>query len=431
MDTLSTHRLHKTPVVKGKEIVTTYTDYVNKYPAVLQTTSYNFSATKTTPELTAGVVKASAVYPKNPSQHAADIEMLETTAELGSAFLHPDSGDRKMIECIRVDGASDEGPGHEEVQYWWTTRHLSKGYFATVVTARSSGQSYLNRVELQNGCLALGHANLFIPSTLNGTNMGSSGKVDCEKLHNNLNLAMDVYISRVDGSPCGTSSIKLYKGADSSENQKLRSLLLIFLKGSKAKRECLRKENREMYQHFEKVWSVRNAHQLPNLPPQYCFALVCCMKSGCPHPICASGKDPRCCWYDGGPPCTYIPLPIVDRTRIWGRSDCDECIKKGNSICHGHYLKPENAVHSSLQPMSPPSVTLKEAFKQQAGNLSTELAVELAERCLLPVNEVEMWWEHLKTVSDNRKKGCSEGCRYKRCQEKGREKSEVSLLSCM
>ena len=62
LDTLSTHRLHKTPVVKGNEIVTTYTDYVNKYPAVLQTTSYNFSATKTTPELTAGVVKASAVY---------------------------------------------------------------------------------------------------------------------------------------------------------------------------------------------------------------------------------------------------------------------------------------------------------------------------------------------------------------------------------
>ena len=142
LDTLSTHRLHRTPVVKGKEIVTTYTDYVNKHPAVLQTTSYNFSAMKTTPELTAGVVKASGVYPKNPAQHAADIEMLEATAELGNAFLHPDSGDRKAIECIRVDGASDEGPSHEEVQYWWTARHLSKGYYATVVTARSSGQSY-------------------------------------------------------------------------------------------------------------------------------------------------------------------------------------------------------------------------------------------------------------------------------------------------
>ena len=41
LDTLSTHRLHKTPVVKGNEIVTTYTDNVNKYSAVLQTTSYS------------------------------------------------------------------------------------------------------------------------------------------------------------------------------------------------------------------------------------------------------------------------------------------------------------------------------------------------------------------------------------------------------
>lgn len=28
LDTLSIHRLHKTPVVKGKETITTYTDYV-------------------------------------------------------------------------------------------------------------------------------------------------------------------------------------------------------------------------------------------------------------------------------------------------------------------------------------------------------------------------------------------------------------------
>ena len=34
------------------------------------------------------------------------------------------------------------------------------------VTSRCSGNSFLNRVELQNGCLALGHANLFILSTI-------------------------------------------------------------------------------------------------------------------------------------------------------------------------------------------------------------------------------------------------------------------------
>ena len=32
----------------------------------------------------------------------------------------------KEIECIRVDGASDEGPSHEEVQFWWTERHFKR-----------------------------------------------------------------------------------------------------------------------------------------------------------------------------------------------------------------------------------------------------------------------------------------------------------------
>lgn len=65
--------------------------------------------------------------------------------------------------CIQVDGASDEGPGHEEVQFMWTARHLSKGTIATLATARNSGSGYLNRVELQNRCLAVEHANAFSP----------------------------------------------------------------------------------------------------------------------------------------------------------------------------------------------------------------------------------------------------------------------------
>ncbi len=55
---------------------------------------------------------------------------------------------------VTVDGASDEGPGHKEVQYWWTVRHIEKKKLATLITTRSSGSSYLNRVELQNGCLS-------------------------------------------------------------------------------------------------------------------------------------------------------------------------------------------------------------------------------------------------------------------------------------
>ena len=269
LDTLSTHRLHATPTVKGKEILTTYTDYVTKYPSTLQTTSYNFSATRTTPELCAGIVKASVIFLKNAAQHASDLEMVEEKTEFRSAFYHPQTGLRKPVECVRVDGAADEGPMHEEVQFFWSARHLEKGYYATYVTARCSGQSYLNRVELQNGCLALGHSNLFIPSTLIGSNMDSS-KVNYEKLRQNLDLAMDVYIDRVENSPCGAGSIKLFKGADSSSNQEIRKYLLQFLKGNKAQKKQLQEEHQEVYDYLEKVWNIRNDHMLPNIPTQYC-----------------------------------------------------------------------------------------------------------------------------------------------------------------
>ena len=160
LDTLSTHRLHRSPMVRGKDVLATHTDFVNSYPSILQTTSYHFSGTTTTKEVCAGVVKGAGVFPKNPAQHMSDLEMLEKSTELQEAFLNPDTQQPKKIECIRVDGASDEGPLHQEVQFWWALRHLTKPTLVTLVTTRNSGSSYLNRVELQNGCLSLAHANL-------------------------------------------------------------------------------------------------------------------------------------------------------------------------------------------------------------------------------------------------------------------------------
>ena len=34
--------------------------------------------------------------------------------------------ERKEIDFIRVDGACGEGPGHDEVQFWWSCRHFFK-----------------------------------------------------------------------------------------------------------------------------------------------------------------------------------------------------------------------------------------------------------------------------------------------------------------
>ena len=128
--------------------------------------------------------------------------MLQQQEETRAAFINPDTGDRKEVECVRVDGSYDEGSSHVEVQYWWTVRHLSTRSRMLLVTSRDSGASYRNRVELQNGCLALGHVNLFIPSTLNGSCLDNGGKINEKLLCDNLNSAIDVYLSRVDKAPC-------------------------------------------------------------------------------------------------------------------------------------------------------------------------------------------------------------------------------------
>lgn len=239
---------------------------------MLQTTSYNFTKTATTAEICAGIVKPTGVYPKNPTQHMCDLELLETIPEIQPAFVSPKNGQRKLIECIRVDGASYEGPSHEEIQFLWTARHLEKGSIATLVTTRSSGSSYLNRVELQNGCLSLAHSNIFIPSTLEGSCFSTdTGMVDKEKYNRNMDLATDVYISHANHCPCGETVINLYKGADSSEKQEVRRILIQYLKGSKQQQESIKHDHPELYHYFKQVWALRERHMVTSLPTQYIF----------------------------------------------------------------------------------------------------------------------------------------------------------------
>ena len=67
----------------------------------------------------------------------------------GLQFVNCTAGDHKDIECIRVDSGGDhEGPVHEEVQYWWTRRHLGTKSLATLVSTRNSGVNFRNRAGL-------------------------------------------------------------------------------------------------------------------------------------------------------------------------------------------------------------------------------------------------------------------------------------------
>ena len=76
LDTMATHKSHATLCISGNEALTTRTDYVNSYPSVLQTTSYNFPVTATTGEICAGDVKAPGLFAKGPPQHMADFILL-------------------------------------------------------------------------------------------------------------------------------------------------------------------------------------------------------------------------------------------------------------------------------------------------------------------------------------------------------------------
>ena len=401
LDTTFTHKQGKCITLESQPSLTTRTDFVNKYPSLLQTTSYLFLDSETTEKACVGIVKPHFTYDKTPTQHYIDLNMLETKL--------PNYLIEKPIDCIRVDGAGDEGPAHLEVQFLWTERHILKQKICTIITTRNSGGSYLNPVELMNGCIAKAHANLYIPSTLAGGNFSGSG-LDADKLTENMDLATDVYIDRVNGAPCCGTNIQLFKGGKDPSLVERREALLIFLRGNPKKKDELKAASPTLYQHFERVWSVRQSHMDHKVPAQYAFILTLCYKPECSHPLC-HGATREQCWFENGPPLSYIPFPIPDPERPWGGS-CEEC----SGMCSGHYLKPlahwgyvkDRAYDTAEFQYKPPSAVIKERFydslKQGKEMLNIDLE-SVAKQVLLSVDEVSMQVEHLKGTMERRKMG--------------------------
>ena len=78
-------------------------------------------------------------------------------------------------------------------------------------------------------------------------------------------------IIRVDGCPCGDTTIKLYKGSESEEHHTISGKLDTFLKGSNKQKELLRKESPDFFSHFTMIWDIRNRHMIKGLPSSYIF----------------------------------------------------------------------------------------------------------------------------------------------------------------
>ena len=82
-----------------------------------------------------------------------------------------------------------------------------------MLTTKVAGGSYLNKVELQNGRLALGHSNIYITPTTFGTNF-TNGKLDEAKLHQNIKASISVYTSQINAVSCGGKPIHLTRGSN-------------------------------------------------------------------------------------------------------------------------------------------------------------------------------------------------------------------------
>ena len=175
-----------------------------------------------------------------------------------------------------------------------------------------------------------------------------------------MKLATEVYINWVNGCPCGEGTIKLYEGADSTTYQELQGKVIQFLKGTKQQKRNLQQQHPETYAYIESVWAVRNSHMTRDLPSQYLFQLVCCFNASCSHPLCKAGSQELPKWFSSGPYVSYLPLPVPDPARPWGSKDCSTC----NGPCCGHFMEPEVAMLSPLEPMKqPPSAVIREVLK--------------------------------------------------------------------
>ena len=266
-----------------------------------------------------------------------------------------------------------------------------------------------------------GHRNLYIPSTFSG-NCIENGQVNQDVLCKNLDLAIDNYISLVNKSPCGSTVIHLYKGADAADYIAQREYLKIFLKGSKQKKNALKKEHPALYSEFEMIWQIRNNHLIVTCAQQYIFYLLACFKPGCSHPLCKNSEGSKnredFLWFLNGPNLTQLPLPVPDPKRPWGAAECTDC--KG--CCHGHYLDAQSSLEPQVNGSSlePPSTVLLRAHKSRE-----QIDVDkLAKQVMLPVEEVRLWLDHLETVSTNRKKGAEKAA------ETRRKKKSASVCLC-
>ena len=137
-------------------------------------------------------------------------------------------------------------------------------------------------------------------------------------------------------------------------------------------------------------------------------------------------------WFDDGPILSLIPMPVKDPNRPRG-GQCNEC--KG-TFCSGHYLTADECIKLAIdQPMNNKEIQVPSAFlKMEYSKLKDPLKIpdNVIERCaqetLLSLDEVKMWFDHLKGVQEKRKAGALKAA-AKRAAKKQGNNEDINFLA--
>lgn len=245
--------------------------------------------------------------------------------------------------------------------------------------------------------------------------------VDNSKLQENMSLAIDACIHRVNGCPCGDSVIHLYHGADSTEQQEVREKLLVFWKGQIIASQPY--VTRSLPFMLTSSWSGRLETTIPGTwSTLICFffsqvllqtGLSSSTVPGWPTP---SPSDVVPWW-------SYPQSTTI--TRTWPQTSVGQHLLKLQRLCAGHYwtqlVNICNAEALSRVP-NPPSAVLKQLFSSSNGVISEDTIESAAKKVLLPPHECSIWMNHLRTVVENRHWGAQKAAatqRAKRSQAGG------------
>ena len=69
---------------------------------------------------------------------------------------------------------------------------------------------------------------------------------------------------------------------------------------------------------------------------------------------------------------------------------------------------PQETIAATSDPAEPPSSIMKKFYTDLKGKEPSESELEdVARKCLLPIEDVSLWMDHLKTVQHNRKRGAA------------------------